>query len=176
MKSPFSNPEAARAIASAAPKAWSVVETNQDSLPYGHHWSSGGHGGTELILIGPRPVNVSWLDKSKHWQETPMANEALEIWIVPGSFRDSLSDLLNPDAPIKASLIYSDKVISVYAQPSQYIQDMSAFLKLADSARATDWPTSPARGTTPLSWANWKQDIARSIAERTRPVAPNGPR
>jgi hypothetical protein len=159
---------AAKAILDAAPQTWSLAATIPDKLPQGYRWSSGAnqHGGTQLVLVGPRDVNFSWRDHAGDWHSEALAKEALKVWIMPGYFRDSLANAFNPHAPVHAPLVFSSATVRVYALPTHRIFNEERFQDLLKQATATDWPESPARGTTPLSWSTWRQHLKVSLTAR----------
>ena len=162
---PYDNPAMTKAIVRVAPPGWKLAETKSDQIPWGHHWSDGykGHGGTKLTLVGPRDVEFRWSDNSGTPHEEPLAKESLELWIMPGQYREGMS-ILDFHAPVPADLVFSGKAVRIYGQPSHRIVAQQRFQELLKQATATDWPRSPHRRETPLSWAAWKADVERAAA------------
>ena len=165
LEAPYSNPKAADAIVKAAPVGWSLAATAPDQIPRGHHWSDGykGHGGTKLVLVGPTPVNLHWCDTTGQWHDDPLANESLELWLLPPQYREGLS-ALGVHAPIPAELVFSNNAVRVYAKPSHRLKSEEQFYALLKRATATSWPESPHDTGRPLSWAAWKADISKALA------------
>ena len=84
-------------VRSALPVEWQVAEVESGQIPWGHHWGEDYQGptGQRMVLVGPRTVNVSWCAQDGTWNRSPMAREALEIWIMPGNYRDSWGSILS---------------------------------------------------------------------------------
>lgn len=166
LTAPYDNPAVSKALLRAVPPGWQLAETKLDQTPWGHHWSDGykGHGGTKLTLVGPRDVEFRWSDSSGKPHEEPLAKESLELWIMPGQYREGMS-VLDFHAPIPAGLVFSSKAVRVYGRPSHRIVTQQRFEELLRQAAATDWPRSPHQRKTPLSWAAWKSDVERAASE-----------
>jgi hypothetical protein len=166
LAAPYDNPAVGKALTRAVPPGWQLAESKPDQIPWGHHSSDGykGHGGTKLTLVGPQDVEFRWSDSSGQQHEEPLAKESLELWIMPGRYREGMS-ALDFHAPVPADLIFSSTNVRIYGQPSHRIVARQRFGELLRQATATDWPLSPGRWKTPLSWAAWKPDLERAASE-----------
>src|SRR5450755_2585980 len=62
LRQAYRDPRISDRLVDSAPRAWSLVDTKEDQVPWGHHWSDGyrGHGGTKLTFVGPSPVSFHW--------------------------------------------------------------------------------------------------------------------
>jgi hypothetical protein len=158
---PYMNPAVRDRVIASVPQPWSLVETKEDQVPWGHHWSDGykGHGGTKLVLVGPSPVNFHWRDQAGQWHDDPIAHETLEIWILPAEYREGRYGFHDPIPP---DLVSATHTVRVYARPSHRLNSESEFEGFLKKAAETSWPASPYNGAA-LSWKTWKKDLANAV-------------
>ena len=157
-------------VRSALPVEWQVAEVESGQIPWGHHWGEDYQGptGQRMVLVGPRTVNVSWCAQDGTWNRSPMAREALVIWIMPGNYRDSWGSILSMHAPIPPKTVLNGRNVRVYGQPSHQLNSREQFDKLMESVAEIGWPESPANGVQ-LSWPSWKTDLHARLAAADLP-------
>jgi hypothetical protein len=161
LKQAYTNPTVRDRLVASAPQSWSLVETKEDQVPFGHHWSDGykGHGGTKLVLLGPTPVSFHWRDQAGQWHDDRIARESLEIWILPAEYREGRYGFHDPIPP---DLVAATRTVRVYARPSHRLNSEGEFESYLKRAAETSWPQSPYNGAA-VSWTTWKKDLANAI-------------
>jgi hypothetical protein len=88
-----------------------------------------------------------------------LGKEVLELWIMPGKYRESWASKLNFHAPEPAELIFSGANVRVYAKPSARVTSEARFkaiLKEATETRGLDSDRA-------LSWSTWRADLQREL-------------
>ena len=148
-----------------APAGWAVAEDTPEQVPEGHYWGDQGreyHGprGRRVVFIGPRDVDFTWRDKNGAWQHEKLRKEALELWIMPGEYRESWASKLNVHAPEPAELIFSGANVRVYAKPSARVTSEARFKAILKEATETRGLDSERE----LSWSTWRADLQRELA------------
>lgn len=163
--------EAAIRIERGLPSGWTVVEREAGQIPWGHHWCNEYRGttGIKLIAVGPKTVNARMLDRSTgKWADQPMAKEAVEIWIMPGAYRDSPAAALCVHRPIQPESIARSQGVAVWARPAHRLNSAAEFNAALAQSNGSGWPESPWNDWTKLSWASWKRDLASAIERKTK--------
>src|SRR5437870_8484536 len=110
-------------IAQHLPPGWTLANRIEGQLPEGHYWGDWGRDykgprGRQLILVGPRRVELSWRDNAGVWRHEPLAKESLEIWLMPADYSEGFWSRVNPHASPPARLVFSGAMLKVYAVPS----------------------------------------------------------
>jgi len=103
-----SNPTEATAIIRVSlPPDWRIVENQSGQIPRGPHWGQEYKGpiGGRMVVAGPRAVNVLWRGSPGGARQDPVASEALEQWLMPGTYSDSWKLAVNPHAPVPAEAL-----------------------------------------------------------------------
>lgn len=155
------------AILSSLPDGWSLAETKEDQIPWGHYWGMqyDGRGGELLILAGPRDVPLLWRDREGSLHEDPMAKESLELWVMHPQYRNGWFAFLKFHRPVQPELVYSSQVGRVYGRQSHRLHEPERFDAVLSQARSTNWPESPSRPGNPLSWTSWKDDLRKALTD-----------
>lgn len=149
-----------KAIQSALPPNWKIVEQQAEQIPWGHYWGDKsapyrGIKGQLLNIEGPEDVVLQWVDSKGKLHYEPLAKEALQIWLMPPDYKE---DAGNPEGPIPARLIYSGKSVKIYGLPSHRISLESRFKEILKLAIETSWPNSPHENGS-LTWSTWGKDL-----------------
>lgn len=155
------------ALIQSIPDGWSYIDTEVNASPYGHEEENALRG-FKITLAGDRNVVFSWKDDAEQWHQEPLATEALELWIIPSQYRRSWRRFFTMKAPEPASLIYENDHIKVYGLPTARWRSQEAQIRFNELVPSqvieTHWIESP-RITKKLSWASWKEDVARVFRE-----------
>jgi hypothetical protein len=117
--------------------------------------------------MGPRDVEFTWRDQNGALQHENLGKETLELWIMPGDYRESWASKLNVHAPEPAELIFSGANVRVYAKPSARVTSearLKAILKEATETRGLE-------SDQPLSWSTWRADLQTELASNQESVA-----
>lgn len=151
----------------ALPTPWAVVERNADVLPQGHYWGQEYTGvrGEELVLQGSADVHISWQDANGDWHSENVGKEALRLYVMPSTYRESLLRFFIPKRPVAARLLAETPSFKVYAFPSTRILEKEKVDHAVKHGRAIRWPDSP-ESTGALSWVTWSVDIPGLITGR----------
>jgi len=151
-------------IEAALPKSWSVAERKSGALPEGHYWGQeySGARGEEILLQGSADVHVSWQDAKGEWHIDVVGKEALKLYVMPSTYRESLLRFFIPKRPVSARLLVETESFKVYAQPSFRIVENEKLDRIVKQAKEIRWPDSP-RNTGSLSWGTWSADIPRML-------------
>lgn len=151
-------------IEAALPKSWSVAERNSGVLPEGHYWGQdySGSRGEEVLLQGSTDVHVSWQDAKGEWHNDAVGKEALRLYVMPSTYRESWLRFFIMKRPMSARLLVQTKSFKVYAYPSTRIIDKGKIDHVIKQGKAIRWPDSP-ENTGLLSWSSWSDDIPRTL-------------
>jgi hypothetical protein len=151
-------------IEAALPKSWSVAERKAGALPEGHYWGQDYSGvrGEEILLQGSADVHVSWQDAKGEWHSDVVGKEALKLYVMPSSYRESLLRFFIPKRPVSARLLVETPSFKVYAYPSTRVLDKEKVDRAIKQGKAIRWPDSP-ENTGSLSWGSWSADIPRTL-------------
>ena len=146
------------------PRPWTVVERRPDALPEGHYWGQEYTGvrGEEILIQGGADVHVVWQDIKGEWHTDAVGKEALKLYVMPSSYRESLLRFFIPKRPVGASLLFEGQAFKVYALPSFRNLEKERFDRIVKQGIAIRWPDSPANTRT-LSWRTWGDDIPRLL-------------
>ena len=162
---PYENPAVQKAITDIVPQGWNLKEVVPNQFPWGHNRSGAAkNGGVKLIVVGPQDVECSWRDSSGAWRSEALAKESLELWIMPPSYRESFSDVIDIHRPVPARLLHDGLSVRVYAQPSSRPASEQRYREILQQAAETGGcPRSPRNGGAPLSWSDWEADINSAL-------------
>lgn len=151
-------------IEAALPKSWSVAERKSGVLPEGHYWGQeySGVRGEEILLQGSADVHVSWQDTKGEWHSDIVGKEALKLYVMPSTYRQSLLRFFIPKRPVSARLLVETESFKVYAYPSTRVLDKQKVDRAIKQGNAIRWPDSP-ENTGSLSWGSWSADILRAL-------------
>lgn len=153
-------------IESVLPKGWTIVERQSAVFPYGHYWGQEyvGVRGDKLVIQGVADINFSWQDSIGLWHTVAGAKEALEIYVMPPAYRESLLRFFKPMRPKAAHLILEGKSVKVYAYLSAWVteKDMVMIEQRVKQSQSSYWADSP-KSTGSLTWNNWSNDIERAF-------------
>lgn len=146
------------------PKSWSVAERKPGALPEGHYWGQEYNGvrGEEILLQGGADVHVSWQDGTGDWHSDVVGKEALKLYVMPSTYRESWLRFLIPKRPVAARLLVETPSFKVYAYPSFRITESEKLDQIVKQGKAIRWPDSP-ENTGSLSWGTWVTDILRTL-------------
>src|SRR5947207_8585160 len=95
-------------IQQSLPPGWSIVQSETGQIPWGHHWCDDYKGvtGTKLVARGIRPVRSSFLSRDDNqWRNVVVGKEALEIWLMPGVYRESRIAWMCHHRPIQPTVV-----------------------------------------------------------------------
>jgi len=150
---------AARAITRALPGGWSIVEENDQEIPYGHHSCDNyaGPRGMKLVVLGVKDVNLHLQDHDGNWYTRPAARESVELWLMPSGYRDSRWSWLCHHRPIQPARVSSVGLLRVFGQPSHRLNSEAEFRALISTASAFGFPEAV------VSWPTWRDDIASAL-------------
>jgi hypothetical protein len=151
-------------IEAALPKSWSVAERKSGVLPEGHYWGQeySGVRGEELLLQGSADVHVSWQDAKGEWRSDVVGKEALKLYVMPSTYRESWLRFFIPKRPVSARLLVETESFKVYAHPSFRIVENEKLDRIVKQSSAIRWPDSP-ENTGSLSWGSWSADLPRVL-------------
>jgi hypothetical protein len=157
-------------VAAHLPGGWSVAIREDGRLPQGHYWGDWGRDytgprGRYVVAVGPQSVAMSWRANDGSWHTDAIARESLDVWIMPGNYREGFWSRINLHAPEHPTQVFSGSSVTVFAIPSHAVIDQTRFEEILASAAETDWPDSPSRSRK-LSWTAWRTTIAAALATR----------
>jgi hypothetical protein len=152
------------------PLGWVIVKIETEQIPWGHHWCKKyiGVTGIKVIARGVEPVSSNFLTKERGWEKIIIGKESLEIWIMPGDYRENWMDwLFCIHRPIQPSVVIELNRIRVYARPAGYsdIEGKKIFDHYLSISSAVESPESPWNDPNRLSWKGWKSKL-RSAFEK----------
>jgi hypothetical protein len=160
-------------LGAALPPGWRIVATNRNVLPEGHYWGQTYSGplGDEVVIEGVDEVAMSWRDFSGTWRQDVVGKEALNVYVMPPSYRESYLRFLVLKRPRTARLVVRTKAYAIYAHPSARITRKELLDTIVRQAKGVRWPDSPTN-TGVLSWGSWSTDLeqllATAVAEPTQ--------
>ena len=165
---PNSTDAATSVVAAHLPSGWTVASREDGQLPQGHYWGDWGRDyagprGRHMVAVGPQPVAMSWRANDGSSRKDPIARESLDIWIMPGDYREGFWSRINPHAPQHPTMVFSGTNVTVFAMPSHKLIDETRFKQIGANATLTEWPASPWN-TGKLSWADWRTTLADALA------------
>lgn len=151
-------------IEAALPKSWSVAERKSGVLPEGHYWGQeySGARGEEILLQGSADVHVSWQDAKGEWRSDVVGKEALKLYVMPSTYRESWLRFFIPKRPVSARLLMESESFKVYAHPSFRIIESEKLDRIVKRSNAIRWPDSP-ENTGSLTWGSWSADLPRML-------------
>jgi hypothetical protein len=154
-------------IEAALPKYWSVTERKSGVLPQGHYWGQDYSGirGEEVLLQGSADVHVTWQDSKGDWHSDAVGKEALRLYVMPSTYRESLLRFFIPKRPVSARLLVETDSFKVYAYPSTRVLDKEKVDRAIKQGKTILWPDSP-ENTKSLSWDSWSTDLPRVLKGR----------
>jgi hypothetical protein len=155
---PFESPRIRAALLEALPQGWSFVETRADQIPWGHH--NTGHGGELVVVAGPKAVAFLWRDGAETWHEEPLAQESLELWIMPAMYRPAPRPANEHHPHIPAKEIFEGRTTRVYGKIAHVISAPDRFEALLEQATSTGWSDISDES---ISWRGWKRDLASHL-------------
>ena len=148
-----------------APAGWLIAEEAPGQVPEGHYWGDRGRDyqgprGRHVVFMGPRDVEFTWRDRNGAWQREKLGKETLELWIMPGNYRESWASWFNLHAPPAAELIFAGTNVKVYSKPSARVTSEARFKEILKDATETRGMGSSDDG---LSWSTWRSDLKREL-------------
>ncbi len=158
---------ATAAIAAHLPSQWNIAARADGQVPQGHYWGDWGRDyrglrGRHLVVLGPGAVSMHWRDNGGASRSDPIGRESLDIWIMPGAYREGFWSRVNPEAPKHAAIVVDRDDVRVFAMASHTVVDQLRFEQILTGAIETNWPDSPDR-TGDLSWPTWSADLRRAL-------------
>jgi len=156
---------AVKAITNSLPVGWTIAERKPDQIPHGHHWNENytGPKGFLLIVKGIRPVDAEFSDAHEKWNAIHVATESLEIWVMPGNYRDSFFRWLSIGRPIPPTVVLKRSTVKVYARPSHVLISKQQFWRILSKSNGVMWPDSPVNSPELLSWKNWRLNLEEAV-------------
>jgi len=156
-------------VAGHLPSGWTVATREDGQLPQGHYWGDWGRDyagprGRHLVVVGRQPVAMSWRANDGSSHKDAIAKESLDIWIMPGNYREGFWSRINPHAPAHPSTVFSGQNVKVFAMPSHKLIDENRFKEIGANASVTEWPDSPWN-TGKLSWTDWRTALADALVK-----------
>ena len=150
-------------------RSWAVVEQTPNVIPEGHYWGQeyAGVRGEEILLQGSMDVHVSWQDRAGTWHTEAIGKEALKLYVMPSTYRESWVRFFISKRPISADLLFENRTVKIYAYPSFRIIEREKFDKIVKQSKAIQWPDSP-ENTRTLSWVSWREDLIRLLASPSK--------
>jgi hypothetical protein len=158
-----------RAIEQALPSGWTIVERKTGEIPWGHHWCDTykGDTGAQLIARGTNPSSARFRGSTGQWRDVVVGVEGLDIWIMPGSYRESLSDLFCFQRPPQPASVVELPSVRIYARPTHHsnADEKRVFDKELAEANAVESPESPWNDPARLSWRSWRADLRAAVSK-----------
>jgi len=158
---------AVKAITNSLPAGWTLVERRTNEIPWGHHWNRDYTGPKGLLVIakGIPPVNAEFRDANGKWHAIHVATESLEIWLMPGNYRDSRFAWWSIGRPIQPTVVVNRGPVKVYARPSQVLISKQQFDETCSKFNGVRWPDSPWNSPELLTWKNWRLNLKETITK-----------
>jgi hypothetical protein len=164
-------PEAVPAIVlKMAPRGWAIADDTSGQVPYGHYWGNReaeyrGPRGRRIVFMGPGDVQFTWWDKNDDLQRENLAKETLEVWIMPGAYRESWESRLAWHTPPRAELIFSSVTVKIYANESARWASQASEARFNVILKEASTRVRPlGLCEVPLSWSTWRADLIRELA------------
>jgi hypothetical protein len=156
---------AVNAVIRSLPPGWTLAERKPREIPWGHHWGQSytGPTGTLVIVKGTRPVNAEFSDANDKWRAVHVATEALEIWLMPSNYNNSVFGGVSIGRPIQPSTVLNHGPIKVYARPSHLLISAKDFNELLAKFQGVRWPDSPENNPKSLTWKDWRLELSKTI-------------
>lgn len=139
----------------ALPADWRLVESREGQGPQGHGPVE--PNGQLHVLVGPGPVSFRWQDAAGEWHDEELAREAIEVWVMPGSYRPSLRRFWEHHRQVPPQGVHASRRVRVYAQVSHRLVDEERFNALLSVARSTSWSDIVDKSCT---WEDWAEQIS----------------
>lgn len=154
-------------LGATLPLSWAIVERRAGVVPEGHYWGREYNGirGEELLLQGNSDVHISWQDYSGEWHNETVGKEALRLYVMPPTYRESLLRHFIFNRPVAAKLLAETPMFKLYAYPSTRILEKETVERVIKHGRAIRWPDSPEVSGV-LSWETWRADLSRVVKAR----------
>lgn len=149
------------------PVGWTLVDRHEQQYPYGHHYCKTYKGptGTKLTLAGPKAVSVQWTTESGEERSTRVAVESIELWLMPGAYKDTTWAWLCLHRPVQPNHVLDTPELQVYGRTSHRLDQPGLYAKeVLPKASSIRWPSSPATDPSLISWAGWSADVASVLA------------
>ena len=153
-------------LVSALPTGWTLLNTEAEQYPYGHHYcgSYEGEMGYKVTLVGPTAVKVNWTTESGEDRVTDVGVESIELWLMPGHYKDAKFAWLCFHRPVQPSHVLDSSSLQVFGKASHYIDPQGRFGKeVLPKATSIRWPESPATNPAHVSWKTWQTDISKAL-------------
>ncbi len=159
-------------IAKALPSGWVIVERKGNEIPWGHHWCEDykGTSGTKFVVRGPASARSRFRDATGAWNDVVVGAEALEVWVMPGTYEEGWRNYLCFHRPIQPDVIAVGHKLKVYARPAahQTTDEQRLFKEHLEKATAVESPESPWNDPKRISWTSWQSDIRGALASEIR--------
>jgi len=154
-----------KTVVAALPPSWTVVKQQSNEIPYGHHWGENYTGPTGILVVakGVRPVNAEFSDTNGKWRTVHVATEALEIWLMPGNYSDSLSSRFTIGRPVQPIVVVGHGPINVYASQWATLLSVKYFNDILKQSTAVRWPDPQVDSSEFLTWKNWRIELKKPI-------------
>ena len=156
-------------ITKALPSGWKIVEHKNGEIPWGHHWCDkySGVTGTKLVARGTLASRSRFLGQDDQWRDVVVGGESLDIYIMPGSYRESRMDWFCFSRPIQPSTIVELGDIRLYARPSHHSSpaEKRIFDEQLSASKAVESPESPWNDPSRLSWKTWESDLRAIVGK-----------
>lgn len=149
-------------LLNVVPAEWTIVEKNEDVIPYGHYAGDTINKGISILLKGNKDVYVHWKDKLSVTHKEAVAKESVEIWIMPSDYRQSLKRFFIIKRKDPAEFLFSNDDIQVYARISHVLTNKERFNEILSMSSTINWPSSPYN-TKLVSWKGWRGEISRIL-------------
>jgi hypothetical protein len=151
-------------LASSLPRPWGVDGQRSGVLPEGHYWGQEYFGarGEEIVLIGADDVHIEWLDSKNAWHREAVGKEALKIYVMPITYRESFRRYFVLKRPKTAQLLVETQTQRIYAIPAFKVTSDEMLARTVRQANAVRWPDSP-ENTGNLSWPTWRTDLSQIV-------------
>lgn len=153
-------------LVSELPTGWTLVNTETGQYPYGHHYCSPykGEKGYKLTLLGPTAVAANWTTESGEKKSTEVGFESIEVWLMPGEYKDAKFAWLCFHRPVQPLHIVDSFNLQAFGRASHYLDPKDKFMKeVLPKATSIRWPDSPATDPALVSWKTWQSDLAKAL-------------
>jgi hypothetical protein len=114
--------------------------------------------------MGPRDVPFTWRDTHGDLQHENLGKETVEVWIMPGAYRESWASWLAWHKPPPAELIFSSVNVRVYARPSARLTSEASEARLRTILKDASETHGLGSSEDSLSWSTWRADLMRVLA------------
>lgn len=102
-----------RRILDAAPTGWALAARSSNATPYGH--ANAGKRGELMVLRGSTKILLRgyYCTKGEFCSAPILADEALEIWIIPSDYPDDGDDLAPPQGRVAEPVLSGRRVYAL---------------------------------------------------------------